>query len=397
MNAARFLPALLLVAAPTAISAAADDAVGAAQRHVLPLVLSDDGRREGFVRIVNRDERDGRVTIYARDDAGVRPDPIELSVAAGAVASFNSHDLEHGNAGKGLSGGVGAGQGDWRLELRADVDILASAYVRSSTGFVATVHPLAREVTELPDGRCFVPFLNPGSNTTQVGYLRLDNSSDSPARVEVTARDDQGAPAPAGEVGLTVPAGEVHTVSAKALESGADGLDGRLGDGAGKWRLFVSADGPVGVMSLLESPGGNLVSVSSCKATQPSVPVVVNDEGRDVDEWGADPYEMTAAAIHGDTLVVTVSYSGGCEAHDFTLVVAGTFKESDPVQLTADLAHDANGDACEAWLTEELRFDLGPVQTLYETVYGQADGTIVLALGNAPGGDLTYTFSSGSD
>lgn len=74
--------------------------------------------------------------------------------------------------------------------------------------------------------------------------------------------------------------------------------------------------------------------------------------------------EMTVAAIHDDTLVVTMSYSVGCADHEFTLVVADSFMESDPVQIAADLAHDANGDALRSRLTEELRFELNPVKTL---------------------------------
>ena len=38
---------------------------------------------------------------------------------------------------------------------------------------------------------------------------------------------------------------------------------GSLGDGAGKWRLTVSADRPLRVMSLLRNPAGNLTNISS--------------------------------------------------------------------------------------------------------------------------------------
>ena len=50
-------------------------------------------------------------------------------------------------------------------------------------------------------------------------------------------------------------------------------------------------------------------------------------------------------------------------AEDATVVISKTFRESDPVQLTTVLAHDANGDSCEAWLTESLVFDLALVRT----------------------------------
>ena len=35
------------------------------------------------------------------------------------------------------------------------------------------------------------------------------------------------------------------------------------------------------------------------------------------------------------------------------------------------LAHNANGDACEAWLTEDYNFDLTPIKTMYQEGYRQ--------------------------
>ena len=47
------------------------------------------------------------------------------------------------------------------------------------------------------------------------------------------------------------------------LESGAEGLDGALGDGAGKWQLTIESDSPVAAMSLLRSPTGHLTNLST--------------------------------------------------------------------------------------------------------------------------------------
>ena len=120
--------------------------------------------------------------------------------------------------------------------------------------------------------------------------------------------------------------------------------------------------------------------------------VVIDDAGQGSDRWGADPYELSAAAIMGDTLTVTVSYGGGCETHRFTLVASNVFLESDPVQLGASLAHDANGDMCRAWLTEVLDFDLTPIKRMYQDAYRQDAGTIVLRLEHAPEPSLVYEF-----
>ena len=46
---------------------------------------------------------------------------VRDSVGAGRVVHFNSDDLEHGNAAKGLEVGVGGSvQGDWRLDVETD-------------------------------------------------------------------------------------------------------------------------------------------------------------------------------------------------------------------------------------------------------------------------------------
>ena len=112
--------------------AAATDPV--ARRYSVPLFLSAaDSRRHGFVRLVNRSHEPGTVSIHAVDDAGVRHGPAEVSVDARETIHFNSGDLESGNADKGIAGSIGAGEGDWRLELTTDLDI-AAAGLRAHRG-----------------------------------------------------------------------------------------------------------------------------------------------------------------------------------------------------------------------------------------------------------------------
>ena len=121
--------------------------------------------------------------------------------------------------------------------------------------------------------------------------------------------------------------------------------------------------------------------------------VVIDDAaGPGRGRWGADPYELSAAAIVDDTLTVTVSYSGGCETHQFTLVASDVFLESYPVQLGASLAHEANGDSCERWVTEDWDFDLTPIKRMYQDAYREDAGTIVLRLEHAPEPGLVYEF-----
>ena len=107
---------------------------------------------------------------------------------------------------------------------------------------------------------------------------------------------------------------------------------------------------------------------------------------------GTDAYVINAATIEDDTLRVNVSYSGGCETHAFTLVAEPRFLESFPVQQRVSIAHNANGDTCEALITEDHVFDLTPIKEAYQKGYQTDHGTIVLRLKDAPPSDLTYEF-----
>ncbi len=108
-----------------------------------------------------------------------------------------------------------------------------------------------------------------------------------------------------------------------------------------------------------------------------------------------DPASITRAAVRGDELVLEVTYGGGCAEHDFAVYVHPGFMESLPVQVRAQLTHDAHGDNCRALLGKELRFDLRPLKEVYQRAYS-ASGTVIVQL-QAPGKassttPVTYSF-----
>ena len=242
----------------------APDNVDAGTRTV-PLfpAASDPFGRQGFVRVINRSTEAGDVTVAAFDDTDRDFGSVTLSLDANATAHFNSDDLEVGNAAKGLSGSTGAGAGDWRLELSSDLDIEVLAYIRTtSDGFLTAMH----DTVPREGDRHRVAIFNPGSNADQVSRLRLVNAGNDPAEVTVAGIDDRGASSSGGSVAVSVPAGTSRTLTAHELEAGADGFDGELGNGAGKWQLVVESGQPVIVMSLLSSPTGHLTNLSTAPA-----------------------------------------------------------------------------------------------------------------------------------
>ena len=241
------------------------------KEHRVPLFVSafHPSGHQGFVRIINRSDDPGDVLIGAVDDMGVPSALVTLRILAGETVHFNSGDLEDGNAEKGLSRGIGTGDGDWRLRLRSELDLEVLAYNRTSDGLLAPLHDLVpRAVVRQPetDEEAMghrVAIFNPASNVSQVSRLRIINRGNETAVVTIEGIDDDGE-TPGTGVELEVPSGASHSVTAKELESGeGEGLAGMLGDGQGKWQLVVTSDEPVEVMSLLSSPTGHLTNLST--------------------------------------------------------------------------------------------------------------------------------------
>ena len=233
--------------------------------HTVPLFMSaSNADRQGFVRIINRSDQPGEVAVHAIDDSGQRFGPVTFTLSPRATKHFNSNDLEMGSADKGLSTGVGGGQGDWRLEIESDLDIEALAYIRTMDGFLTAMH----DIVYAADGIYRAPIFNPGSNADQRSLLRLINPNAADAEVVIRGLDDAGKTPPDGDLCIEIPAGMASTVSAQQLESGDEDFAGRFGDGAGKWQLYLTSTVPILAMSLLESPTRHLTNLSTTVAAE---------------------------------------------------------------------------------------------------------------------------------
>ena len=250
----------------------------AQQQHSLPLINAAHGTQQGFVRIVNRSDGAGAVRIVAIDDSGERFGPVSLSLAALETRHFNSNDLEDGHERRLPGSGIGDGEGDWRLELTTELDIEPLAYLRTSDGFVTTMHDVvqpelvpANSPGDEVSLRHHVQFFNPASDTAPESRLRLINSSGVEIVATIKGLDDAGASPLNGDITVTLPPYGAHTINSSQLEEGDDGFEGSFGNGFNKWQLFVSAAGsahgesrPIQVVSMLFSSGtGNLTNLST--------------------------------------------------------------------------------------------------------------------------------------
>ena len=100
----------------------------------------------------------------------------------------------------------------------------------------------------------------------------------------------------------------------------------------------------------------------------------------------SDPFDVGSVRIVGDVLIVEVRYGGGCAEHSFTLLDTGVATRSIPPHHRLRLVHDGRGDACEAYLTRELFFDISPLRKLYSSL----DRVVILIEGIE--GSTLYTF-----
>ncbi|MGC6419117.1 MAG: hypothetical protein ACON3Z_18465 [Bradymonadia bacterium] len=117
---------------------------------------------------------------------------------------------------------------------------------------------------------------------------------------------------------------------------------------------------------------------------------VALNECREDTDYIRDGFQYDAVRIDGDTLLLSVSYSGGCETHIFGGCF-GSFLESSPVQVPVTISHDANGDICEAIVSEVIELDLMPLQEAYRAAYGVEEGQMFLNL-DGYDGRIVYEF-----
>ena len=219
----------------------------------------------GFVRVTSSGGMgaENTIDIFGIDDEGTRAGPARLHIGEGESVQMSSRDLEEGNAEKRLQDGLGEGEGHWRLEFHSsDGDLVVGAYVRNAEGLLAPVHD---EAPYHPTaGSYYLAMVNPASNTSKVSTVRFVNMEpEREVTVEVLALGDAGVEV--GEVRLRIAPGESRNVTIQELEEGSPDIEGALGDGTGKWRMWVEADGDVRVVSLVRSVNGHLANLSTVR------------------------------------------------------------------------------------------------------------------------------------
>ena len=226
----------------------------------------DDSEHQGFMRITNLSASPADIDVWGYGDDGQVSSVAQFSLAAGATRGYRISELEGGAPDKNLAGSIGTGTGDWRINFESSAALRIVGFYRNpQTGFLNSLHDTAH--AGLAGQQHILPMVNPGSNPSQVGKIRLVSSDlQNFANVQIFGIDDQGVRFPeTGFVDAIVPAGGALTLTMAELEQGSSNsaVTGALGDGAGKWRLNITSNTAIGVMSLIFAPNGYLSNVSS--------------------------------------------------------------------------------------------------------------------------------------
>lgn len=79
------------------------------------------------------------------------------------------------------------------------------------------------------------------------------------------------------------------------------------------------------------------------------------------DSLARDPVFIHEAFVDGECLNIKLSYSGGCEDHTIDLARMHPWSASSSTVPTFEIRHNANNDMCEAYFTQELRYNLTPL------------------------------------
>lgn len=91
-----------------------------------------------------------------------------------------------------------------------------------------------------------------------------------------------------------------------------------------------------------------------------------------------DEFMIDSATIHQQTLTLTVSYSGGCAEHYFSIFMSPSgFSDSNPKEADLYIRHFVFADPCRMLITRHLTFNLGPVADQYRNLFKSEDTILV--------------------
>lgn len=107
---------------------------------------------------------------------------------------------------------------------------------------------------------------------------------------------------------------------------------------------------------------------------------IILGESNNTDIYKFDRYNLNDLKIIEDSIILNVSFSGGCREHEFKLIAKDYFGDSKSPKAKLLLSHNSNFDPCERYITDERSFNLLPLKYEFIKMLGTEHGTIRLLL-----------------
>ena len=240
------------------VTAMHDVAPSQGTRHRVPFFHpASDYEQASRLRLINPGRAPAEVAITGIDSRGTSPgDGVAVTIPAGASLTYTAAELESGR-GAGLRGSLGDGTGEWRLIMESEQPLQAMSLVSSPTGHLTNLSTVPSSEARV-DAHHVPLFPATSDPLGRQGLVRVVNRTDTDGEVRVKAHDDtQWDYAP---LVLPIAPGESVRFDSNDLEQGnlAKGFSGGTGSGQGDWRLELSSDIDIEVLSYVRAWDGGL-------------------------------------------------------------------------------------------------------------------------------------------
>ena len=199
---------------------------------------------ESMLRLVNRSVQAITVTVRGIDDQGEAGDrPVMVPLGPRNSTTLTARELE--------AMGLGDGSGKWRLLVTAPKTIVVMSLMSTMSGHLTNL-------SSAPEGTG-VPLFTAATAGRQ-SFVRIINRSTEAGTVTVHATDDSGVVR--GYFTIPLDANQARHFNSDDLENGSatKGITG-VGDGTGHWRLTVSSDLDLQVLTYMRTSDGFLTAL----------------------------------------------------------------------------------------------------------------------------------------
>lgn len=131
---------------------------------------------------------------------------------------------------------------------------------------------------------------------------------------------------------------------------------------------------------------GQKTTTASSSPERLAMRAIITDAEIDISKKDID-FRVLQWAVSGDTLIVEVSYGGGCREHEWNMYFNGAVLKSLPPQAVLQLQHVVKDgpDPCRGMPSETLKFNLATLRPM-------ANGKLVVKWAGDAERSATYVY-----